>query len=122
VDRIQTLPSQLEAQFNKWYDQVHVPLVTGGGHFLSLTRYCLTDAMQSNLTKYMAVCEFSDEETFRDWLVSEARAEEAADTAETWPEQDVGFLPKGCVLHDVRVARQYGEVEVRLALLSLVAV
>jgi len=88
-------PSQLEARFNKWYDEVHVPLVTGGGHFSSLTRYCLTDAVQSNLTKYMAVCEFRDEETFRDWLVSEARAEAAADTAETWREQDVEFWPKG---------------------------
>ena len=87
-------PAELEEEFNRWYDEVHVPLVAREGHFLSITRYRLTDAVPSDLSKYVAVVEFRDEETFRQWLVSDARAEAAKDTADTWKGKDMEFIPK----------------------------
>ena len=87
-------PAELEDEFNKWYDDVHVPLVSQAGHFSSITRYRISDALPSTLTKYLAVVEFRDEATFRDWLVSEARAEAAKDTADTWAGRDMEFFPK----------------------------
>lgn len=88
-------PAGLEDEFNRWYDEVHVPLVTGGGHFFAITRYRLTDAFPSDLAKYIAVCEFKGEDIFRQWLVSGARAEAARDTAATWEGMDMEFMPKG---------------------------
>jgi antibiotic biosynthesis monooxygenase (ABM) superfamily enzyme len=88
------LPAELEDKFERWYDDVHVPLVTAGGHFSSITRYRMTDAFPSDLSKYIAVCEFRDEDIFRQWLVSDARAEAARDTAATWAGTDMEFMPK----------------------------
>jgi len=88
-------PEDFEDEFNKWYDEVHVPLVTRGGHFSSITRYRLTDAFPSTLAKYVAICEFRSEDVFREWLVSAARAEAARDTGETWKGKDMEFMPKG---------------------------
>ncbi len=73
---------------------MHVPLVAKGGHFSSITRYRLTDAFPSDLSKYIAVVEFRDEETFRQWLVSDARAEGVEDMAATWEGKDMEFMPK----------------------------
>jgi len=87
-------PSELEDEFNTWYDDVHVRLVAKGGHFSSITRYRITDAFPSDLSKYIAIVEFRDEATFRDWLVSDARAEAARDTAATWEGKDMEFIPK----------------------------
>jgi hypothetical protein len=87
-------PAELEDEFNRWYDDVHVPLVAREGHFLSITRYRLTDAVPSDLSKYVAVGEFRDEEIFRQWLVSDARATAARDTAATWEGKDMEFMPK----------------------------
>ncbi|MFC2009258.1 DUF4286 family protein [Chloroflexota bacterium] len=87
-------PAVLEDEFNKWYDEVHVPLVSEEGHFLSISRYRITDAVESDLTKYVAVVEFPDDATFRNWLKSDCRAEAAADTAKTWEGKDMVFWPK----------------------------
>jgi len=88
-------PAEMEEEFNRWYDEVHIPLVSAAGHFRSMTRYRLTDALPSELSKYVAVCEFESEEVFRDWLVSEARAEAARDTAARWEGTGMEFMPKG---------------------------
>lgn len=88
-------PAHLEAEFNEWYDQTHIPLVTGGGHFLEIIRYRLTDAFPTELAKYVAVCKFRNEQTFKEWLVSDARAKAAQDTAATWEGKGMEFSPKG---------------------------
>ena len=80
---------ELEDEFNKWYNEVHMPLVMKGGMLKAATRYELTDAVKSDLPKYMNICEFEDRETFEKWLASDELAAARKDKAEVMDGKDV---------------------------------
>ena len=79
-----------EEKFNKWYDEVHVPMLLKGGHVVKVTRYRLASdaydvargAMQC--PKYQTIYEFEDHEKFESWMSGEARTAAAKDKSETW--------------------------------------
>jgi prophage antirepressor-like protein len=80
---------ELEDEFNKWYNEVHMPLVMKGGMLKAATRYELTDAVASDLPKYTTICEFEDRATFEKWLASDVLAAARKNTAEVMGGKDV---------------------------------
>jgi len=75
---IQCAP-EADAEFNKWYNEVHMPLVMKGGMMKAATRYRVTDAVKTDAVKYMTVCEFEDRATFDKWMASDVLAVAKAD-------------------------------------------
>ena len=80
---------ELEDEFNKWYNEVHMPLVMKGGMLKAATRYVLTDATESDLPRYTTICEFEDRAAFEKWRASDILAAARANTAEVMGGKDV---------------------------------
>ena len=79
-----------EEKFNKWYDEVHVPMLLGGGHVATVTRYKLASEVYDvapgvmSCPKYQTIYEFDDSEKFESWMGGEARAEAGKEKSQTW--------------------------------------
>ena len=86
--------AELDAEFNRWYDEVHIPMLTAGGHILSVRRYRLGTEVESNQAPYLAVYEFKDAETFKAWLASEALADARKEMKESWGGRDMEILSR----------------------------
>ena len=80
---------ELEDEFNKWYNEVHIPLVMKGGMLESAARYKVTDAVETEVSKYTTICVFKDRETFAKWQASEEVAFARANTKEVMGGRDV---------------------------------
>lgn len=80
---------ELDAEFNKWYDEVHLPLLNKGGHIASVKRYKLSPEVPSEQPPYLAVYEFKDVATFKAWQTSEALAEARKEMKGTWGGRDM---------------------------------
>ncbi len=57
----------LEAKFNKWYDEVHIPMLLKSKLLLSVTRYRLAPGTEGDYPKYLAIYEFKDQAAFKAW-------------------------------------------------------
>ncbi len=62
---------ELEAKFNKWYDEVHIPLLRKSRLLLSVTRYKLAPGTEGDYPKYMASYEFKDLAALKAWEAGE---------------------------------------------------
>ncbi len=80
---------ELDAEFNKWYDEIHLPMLNKGGHIKAVTRYKLSPEAPSEQPPYLAVYEFKDAATFKAWLSSEALAEARKEMKGTWGGRDM---------------------------------
>ena len=80
---------EMEGAFNKWYDEVHMPLVMRGGMLKAVTRYKVTDAIETTASTYLTICEFEDRATFEKWLASDILAEAKVDREKTMGGKDV---------------------------------
>ena len=78
------ISAELEDEFNKWYDEVHIPMLTTGGHIKAVNRYKLSDVAESDQSPYLAVYEFKDIETFKAWQASTQLADARKEMKETW--------------------------------------
>ncbi len=85
---------ELDAEFNKWYDEVHIPMVMKGGHISAMTRYKLSGEVESDQSPYLAAYEFKDVATFKTWLASDALAAARAEMKETWGDRDIGITAR----------------------------
>jgi len=85
---------ELEAEFNKWYDEVHLPLLSRGGHITSVRRYKLSPEVESKQPPYLAVYEFKDLAAFKNWLASEALADARKEMKETWGGRDMEIMAR----------------------------
>ncbi len=81
--------AELEPEFNKWYDEIHIPLLSRGGHISSVRRYKLSNEVEADQPPYLAVYQFKDVATFKDWLASDALAEARAEMKDTWAGRDM---------------------------------
>ena len=86
--------AELEAEFNKWYDEVHIPMLTTGGHIAAVNRYRLSDVAESDQAPYLAVYEFKSEDAFKAWLSSEQLADARKEMKETWGGRDMGITSR----------------------------
>jgi len=89
---IQCQPEE-EEKFNKWYDDVHVPMLLKGNCVTKVTRYRLADKSYhvANTTaecpNYLTIYEFENQDKFESWMNGQARAEAGEDKVETWGEK-----------------------------------
>jgi antibiotic biosynthesis monooxygenase (ABM) superfamily enzyme len=80
---------EMEDEFNAWYDDVHIPLVMRGGMLKAISRYRVTDAIETSASTYLTICEFDDRASFEKWLASDILAEAKADREKTMGGKDV---------------------------------
>lgn len=80
---------ELDEEFNRWYDETHIPLLNREGHISSITRYRLSSEVESNQSPYLAVYEFKDVSTFKSWLASASLAEARREMKESWGGRDM---------------------------------
>ena len=80
---------ELDAEFNKWYDQVHIPMLVKGGHILSVKRFKLSSEVESQQPPYLAVYEFKDVAAFKSWQSSDVLAEARKEMKATWGGRDM---------------------------------
>jgi uncharacterized protein (TIGR02118 family) len=80
-----------EEKFNKWYNEVHVPMLLGCKVIKKVTRYKIMNYMDENKGQpaYLACYEFENEEAFNGYLKSPALKAALKDTDDTW--KDGGF-------------------------------
>jgi len=80
---------ELDAEFNNWYDEVHIPMLTRGGHITSVRRYKLSSEVDSNQSPYLAIYEFKDTATFKAWLAGPELADARVEMKGTWGGRDM---------------------------------
>lgn len=74
---------QVEERLNKWYDDVHIPMMLKFPGLSKVTRYkALTDVGGSS--DYLAVYEFSDEQALRDFEDSPELAAARLEKQKSW--------------------------------------
>ncbi len=78
----QCLPEH-EREFNKWYDEVHVPLLFKFKGMTNVARYKLVNGPGES-PKYLAVYEFKDQKAFDDFGKSPEMTAAIAEMNETW--------------------------------------
>ncbi len=87
---------ELDAEFNKWYDEVHIPMLTKDGHIVSVRRLRLSNEVESAHAPYLAVYEFKDLAAFQDWLKSDALAAARKEMKQTWGGRDMEIVSRAC--------------------------
>lgn len=85
---------ELEAEFNTWYDNVHIPLLSKGGHIMSVRRFKLSAEVESSQPPYMALYEFRDTATFKSWLASDALADARKEMKDSWGGRDMEIMAR----------------------------
>jgi len=80
---------EMEDEFNAWYNDVHIPLVMRGGMLKAISRYKVTDAIESSASTFLTICEFENRAAFEQWLASDILAEAKADREKTMGGKDV---------------------------------
>ena len=82
---------QTEAAYNKWYNEVHCPMVMESEDLKKVTRYERIGD-DAKYPKYVTINEFEDQEAYDKWAKSEALAKATAEARKTWAEQGGGSL------------------------------
>lgn len=88
----QCKPGVDEDKFNKWYDEVHVPMLLEGNHVKKVTRNKIAEKEYhvANTThecpKYLTIYEFENLAAFEAWMSSPDREVAGEDKLTTWGE------------------------------------
>ncbi len=72
-----------DARFNKWYDEVHIPMLFKYSGMLGVTRYKLADD-SSGQARYLAVYEFKDATSLAAFEKSPELAAARDEMAQSW--------------------------------------
>lgn len=86
---------ELEGKYNKWYDEVHIPIVLKNPALLGLTRYKIVTGIsdpshpglaepKEGYARYLTIYDFENEETFRAFDQSPEMKEALEDLTRTW--------------------------------------
>ena len=84
--------TEVEAEFNAWYDDIHVPMLLKGDHVKKVTRFKLADKTYHVGTTtevcpdYLTIYEFENQDQFDSWMNGQARAEAGEDKEKIWSE------------------------------------
>lgn len=79
-------PPELDAEFNQWYNNVHLPMLMKFPGIKKATR-AVIDKPLGDLPQYLAIYEFDSREDFEEWLKSPELAAVAKETEATWSEK-----------------------------------
>ena len=86
----QIKPGVDEEKFNKWYDEVHIPMLLKGDYCKRVSRSIMAPKTHvvANEThecpKYLTIYEFENEEKFEAWMNSPERGVAGQDKADVW--------------------------------------
>ena len=72
-----------EAKFNKWYDEVHIPLLLKFKGLKKVTRYKAA-AEAKEYPKYLTIYEFNSKADYEAYQKSQELAAARVEMAETW--------------------------------------
>ncbi len=86
-----------EAKFNKWYNEVHVPMLFKNPGLKKVTRYQRVGDNQEQ-AQYLAIYEFDTTEEQKAFLDSKEFKAAGADVEETW--HGGGFEIKGVAVYE----------------------
>ena len=75
--------SELEEKFNKWYNEVHIPMSLKFEGLKEVTRYKLISKIEGHLP-YLSICRFDNIEAFKAYEVSPERAAASEEMNQTW--------------------------------------
>ena len=75
-----------EEKFNKWYEEVHVPLLLRFKGLKAVTRYKITSEAEE-YPKYLAIYKFDSQEAFQAYETSPELAAAREEMRETWKER-----------------------------------
>jgi hypothetical protein len=79
-------PAQDEEKFNKWYNEVHIPMLLKSKKLKSVTRYKVA-AASSQPAQYTAVYRFKNKADFDAYQGCPERAAALKEMKETWGSQ-----------------------------------
>ncbi|MDD5127434.1 MAG: EthD family reductase [Dehalococcoidales bacterium] len=91
-------PPAIEAKFNKWYDEVHIPLLMKYKGVKRVRRGRLTKE-DAALAPYLAIYEFDSEADYEGFMKSPERSVAMKDMEDTF--QDVKFTIKWRTIYEV---------------------
>ena len=86
----QVKPGVDEEKFNKWYDEVHIPMLLVGNYVKRVSRSKLAEKTHhvANEThecpKYLTLYEFKNEDDFEAWMTCPEREAAGKDKLDTW--------------------------------------
>ncbi|MFC1926369.1 DUF4286 family protein [Chloroflexota bacterium] len=78
----------MEDKFNKWYDEVHVPMLLKFPGISAAVRYQITEA-SAGYPKYLTAYKFESKEAFESYGKSQELADTIAETLERWGEKGI---------------------------------
>ena len=74
---------EFEDKFNKWYDEVHIPMLFKLKGLREVTRYKLWVEVEEH-PKYLTIYKFESEEAYAAYLASPEKAAAGKEMIETW--------------------------------------
>lgn len=74
-----------EEKFNKWYEEVHIPLLLRFKGLKAVTRYKITGEAEE-YPKYLAIYKFDSQEAYQAYETSPELAAAREEMRETWKE------------------------------------
>ena len=89
---------EVEEKFNKWYDEIHIPLLLKFKGITEVTRYKLMNETEE-YPKYLAIYKFESQSTLEAYETSPELVAALAELKETWKEG--GFESKWRVQYEV---------------------
>ena len=88
---------EVEEKFNKWYDEVHIPLLFKFEGMKRVTRYKIVNKTEE-YPSYLAIYEFESRQAYEEYQTSPELAAGRAEMNETW--QGGGFEIKWRVQYE----------------------
>jgi len=73
----------LEGKFNKWVDEVHIPLLLRFSKLKSISRYQLAGPVE-NWPRYLGTYEFEDMQAVKEYLISSEFKAAEEEMKQTW--------------------------------------
>ena len=81
---IQCAP-EFEEKFNKWFEEIHIPMLLKSNWVDGATRYKLAPVLEEEAPTYVTICEFKNRQAFEAWSASPELVAAAKEREETWP-------------------------------------
>jgi len=83
-----TVLPEYEAEFNDWYDNIHLPMVLKSKGIEKVTRYKLAPMTEGDNAEYLTICEFADTDAYLVWRSSPEMKATMAEQEERWAGRD----------------------------------
>lgn len=90
-------PPELDEKFNKWYSEVHIPLIMKTGEIEEATRYKRVSA-DEKYPKYLTIYRLKDKEAYARYQASPQRVVFREEMKQSWPKG--GFESKWDVQYE----------------------